>query len=402
MVPLKILKSISQKNEKKILLIVMDGLGGIPVEGKTELEEANTPNLDKFASKSETGFHIACDYGITPGSGPAHLGIFGYDPFSYSIGRGVLEALGIGIELTENDLCARANYATIDSKGIVTDRRAGRIPTEENKRLCKFLQENINEIDGVKVSIYPGKEHRFVVIFNGEDMEDMLTDCDPQKEGKPIPETKPLAKSSERAARIVNSFLKRAVLVLKKEKKANAILMRGFSKTPPIPKMEEVFKINPCAIATYPMYKGLAKLVGMDVLEVKGEAIRDEIETLKNNYDKYDFFFFHYKKTDSTGEDGNFKAKVRAIEDFDSFLPEILSLKFDAVAITGDHSTPAKMASHSWHPSPLMIYGENIFSDEVKVFNERNLRKGSIGTIQATSIMPLLLSLSGKLKKYGA
>ncbi|RLD18403.1 MAG: phosphoglycerate mutase [Caldiserica bacterium] len=402
MVPLKILKSIAQKNEKKILLIVLDGVGGIPFNyGKTELEMANTPNLDKFASISETGFHIPCSYGITPGSGPAHLGIFGYDPFSYTIGRGVLEALGIGVELEENELCARANFATIDKNGIVIDRRAGRISTEENKRICEILKENMGEIDGVKVSIYPGKEHRFVVVFKGEDLEEFLTDCDPQKEGKPIPEAKATAKSSERAARIVNSFLKRAIKVLSKEKKANAILMRGFSKIPPIPKMQDIFKLNPCAIATYPMYKGLAKLVGMEVLKT-GDTLRDQIKTLKENYNKFDFFFFHYKKTDSKGEDGDFNGKVRAIEDFDQVLPEILSLNFSAVAITGDHSTPAKLKSHSWHPSPLAIHGEYVFPDDVNEFHERAFRKGSLGVIYSTDVLPILLALSGKLKKYGA
>lgn len=401
MIPQNVLKSITQKNDEKILLIVMDGLGGLPVEGKTELETARTPNLDKLARHSDCGRSLACAYGVTPGSGPGHLGLFGYDPFVYPIGRGILEALGIGLHMTDLDLAMRANFATVDKNRIVTDRRAGRIPTEKNQELCKILQEKIKEIDGVKVTIKPGKEHRFVVIFRGEDLDDGLTDCDPQKEGKPIPPAKALTPASERSQRIVNSFLVKLQQILKDEPKANAALLRGFAKMPPIPSMEELFKLTPCCIATYPMYKGLAKLVGMEILKT-GETMADQLQALKDNYQKFDFFFFHYKYTDSRGEDGDFQAKVKAIEEFDKVLPEILKYNFKAVAVTGDHSTPASMKSHSWHPSPLLISGPCTMEDDLKKFSERECRRGSLGVIPATSILPLLMAQAGKLQKYGA
>ena len=405
MVPLKILKSISQKNEKKILLIVMDGLGGIPVEGKTELEEANTPNLDKFASKSETGFHIACDYGITPGSGPAHLGIFGYDPFSYSIGRGVLEALGIGIELTENDLCARANYATIDSKGIVTDRRAGRIPTEENRRLTKKITERIKEIDGVQIIMEPAMEYRSALILRFKDKVNgkmaMIKETDPQMVGEEVIPPEPLTTEAKRVSEILKKFLKEVKEILKGEK-ANYLLLRGYSTVPNIPKFPEVYKLKAGCIATYPMYKGLSRLVGMEIVPVSGFSIEEELKVLKKVYKDFDFIYFHIKKTDSYGEDGNFEKKIHIIEEFDNILPEILSLGFDVVSITGDHSTPSKMKSHSFHPVPVLIHSPYVFGGLSNRFTERECLKGELGIIKGVNLMLLLLAHARRLKKYGA
>ncbi len=397
-----IIKSITVKNENKIILIIMDGVGGLPVkDGKTELELANTPNLDELASESALGLTYPIAIGITPGSGPAHLSIFGYDPIKYNIGRGVLEALGIGLELTQHDLPARANFATKDKNNIITDRRAGRIPTEKNKELCKKLSENIKQIEDIEVIIRPGKEHRFVVVFRGEGLEGPLTDADPQKEGLKIKYAESVSPSGEKSARIVNKFIDKVNEVLKDEHPANTCLLRGIDKVPPVPPMSEIFKLTPAAIATYPMYKGLSRLVGMEILQ-SGESLKDEINTLKENYEKYDFFYFHIKKTDSYGEDGNFEEKIKIIEETDKILPEILSLNPDVLVITGDHSTPAVLSSHSWHPNPFLLKSKYIRPDEGKRFTENECLKGSLGHFYSINAMSLMLAHSLKLKKFGA
>ena len=405
---LELIKTISQKNDKKILLVVIDGLGGIPnpETGKTELETAKTPNLDKLARKSICGLTIPVDYGITPGSGPAHLSLFGYDPIKYQIGRGVLEALGIGIELGKNDLSARANFATIDhSTGLITDRRAGRIPTEKNQEICKILQEKIKEIDGTKILIKSGKGHRFVVVFTGENLSENITENDPQKENNPPKKILPSNASSdaERTANIINKFLEKAVEIIKEHHPANYILLRGFSKYPDIPQMQEIYKLTPAAIATYPMYRGLAQLVGMRILKT-GEKTEDEIITLKQEYNNYDFFYIHIKETDAYGEDGNFSAKVRKIEEIDKIIPEFLSLKPDVLVITGDHSTPSVLHGHSWHPVPFLLYSNYTSGIEknIKKFCERECLNGSLGIFPAINAMPLAMANALKLAKFGA
>ncbi|MDD3631683.1 MAG: 2,3-bisphosphoglycerate-independent phosphoglycerate mutase, partial [Atribacterota bacterium] len=308
MITENILKELSVKTDSRIVLLVMDGLGDLPnKEGKTVLEQAKIPNLDRLAARSICGLTDPISRGITPGSGPAHLSLFGYDPIKYQIGRGVLEALGIDIELTCDDLACRGNFATIDEKGIITDRRAGRISTEKNQELCSLLQSEITEIDGVKVIIKPGKEHRFVVVFRGKGLEDGISDADPQLNGKKIKYAEALREESRWSVKIINSFIDRCMEVLKGHHPANAILLRGIAKHPELPSMGELYKLNPAAIAAYPMYRGLARLVGMSILNT-GEAIGDEFNTLKENYHKYDFFYLHIKKTDSYGEDGNFEA----------------------------------------------------------------------------------------------
>ena len=400
MFPENLMMQLSEKTPSKICLVVLDGLGGIPYNGKTELEASQHPNLDEFAANSACGTSVPVALGITPGSGPGHLALFGYNPMSYLIGRGVLEAMGIGVELTEFDLACRANFAT-EQKGIITDRRAGRISSEENERLVKILAAKIPDIDGVKVKIYTGKEHRFVVVFTGENMADGLEDADPQKEGLPVKECTAADDSSARSARIVNAFIKKAGDALKDEKVANAVLLRGFACTPEIPKMPDLYHLSCGAFAVYPMYKGLASLVGMALVDC-GQTLQSQIKALAENYEQFDFAFFHYKYTDSKGEDKNFEGKANAIEDFDKVLPEILKLNFDVVCITADHSTPAKMGSHSWHPCPIAIKSKFEPLDEVVKFTERNFSKGVLGRIWGTDIMPLLLANAGKLKKFGA
>jgi len=397
----EVLQSLAIQTDSKLLMVVIDGLGGLPVRGKTELEAAKIPNLDRLASKSICGLIDPISYGITPGSGPSHLALFGYDPFRYEIGRGVMEALGIGLELTKDDLAARGNFATVDEKGVVVDRRAGRISTEKNKEICHFLQNEIREANGLRVSIHPGKEHRFVILFSGKGLRDDLSDADPQKDGLKAKGTEPLSEEARRTAEIVNGYLTKATEVLNPFHPVNTILLRGFSKIPDIPTMSDRFKLRPAAIATYPMYKGLARLVGMEILET-GETSKDEVETLRNHFNRYDFFYLHFKKTDSAGEDGNFKMKVKALEEIDRVIPSILRLKPDVLVVTGDHSTPSLLKSHSWHPNPILLYSKYIRPDGIRRFTERQCQRGQWGRFPAVHILPLMLANGLKLKKFGA
>ena len=398
---MEILESCISANNKKIILIVVDGLGGLPKNGKTELETANTSNLDKLAKKSSLGLTIPVDVGITPGSGPAHLALFGYDPIKNQIGRGVLEAVGVGLEIGPDDLCVRANFATIDKNGIITDRRAGRIATEENQRICSKLSEKIPKINDVEIIIRPGKEHRFVIVFRGKDLSSDLTESDPQKEDKAPLKIFPIKHEAARSSQIVNQFIEKASVIIKKELKANYMLLRGFAHNPNLIPMSDLYKINPAAIATYPMYKGIARLVGMNVLE-SSETWESEIETLSIYIIAHDFFYVHFKEVDMEGEDGDFDGKVKLIEKFDNLLPQILKLNFDVLAITSDHSTPAILKSHSWHPNPFLLYSPYAHTDGVETFSEKSCANGSLGLFPQIKVMQLLLANSLKLKKYGA
>ncbi len=407
---MRVPEDLINRNGKKILLIVLDGLGGLPVqEGKTELELAKTPNLDRLAKESALGMHVPVDTGITPGSGPGHLGLFGYDPKKYEIGRGILEALGLGIEVRNTDLCARGNYATAKYENgtpIITDRRAGRIPTELNRKLSSILQKEIREINGVEVIIKPGMEHRFAVVFRFpeplKEGSSLINDTDPQKEGRPPLSPRGETESANRVAEIVKEFIERASSVLKERDRANHILLRGFAQKPDIPTMEERFGLRACCIAVYPMYKGLASLVGMDMAEPEESTLEGEISALQKKWDDYDFFFLHIKKTDSYGEDGNYEGKIKVIEEFDRHLPQILALNPDVIAITGDHSTPSVLKGHSWHPVPLLIHSPYVLGKTSERLTERECLKGEIGIIPAEKILNLLLAHSLRLNKYGA
>jgi 2,3-bisphosphoglycerate-independent phosphoglycerate mutase len=393
-------KELSQTTDSKIVLLVMDGVGGLPVNGRSELETARKPNLDELAKRGVCGLSDPVFMGITPGSGPAHLALFGYDPLRYQLGRGILEALGLGVEVGRNDLVARGNFATLKG-GLIADRRAGRIPTEENVRICSYLNAHLPKRDGVEVKVFPGKEHRFVARFTAEGLSDALTDADPQKDGKPRLATSAIVPEAAKAAGIVNRFLDDLTNVLKGEPKANTALLRGFSKFPSIPTMQELFNIRPAAIANYPMYKGLAKLLGMTVMDAGGETA-DLFDALEKSYNDYDFFYIHYKKTDSAGEDGKFEAKVAAIEALDVFIPRLVALKPDVLVVTSDHSTPALLSSHSWHPNPFILVSKTAGVDDVAEFTERACGKGLLGRFRALYAMPLMLAHALKLKKYGA
>jgi 2,3-bisphosphoglycerate-independent phosphoglycerate mutase len=393
-------KELSQTTDTKIVLLVMDGVGGLPVDGRSELEAARKPNLDGLAKRAVCGLSDPVFMGITPGSGPAHLALFGYDPLKYQLGRGILEALGSGVEVGRNDLVARGNFATLRG-GLIADRRAGRIPTEENVRICRELNGRLPKREGVDVNVFPGKEHRFVARFTAEGLSDALTDADPQKEGKPPLPTSPVVPVAAKAAAVVNRFLDDLTDVLKAEPKANTALLRGFSKFPSIPTMQELFNLRPAAIANYPMYKGLAKLLGMTVMDV-GSETSDLFDALEKNYNDHDFFYIHYKKTDSAGEDGKFEAKVEAIEALDKFIPRLAALDPDVLVVTSDHSTPALLCGHSWHPNPFLLVSRTAGTDDVAAFTERACAKGILGRFRALYAMPLMLAHALKLKKYGA
>jgi 2,3-bisphosphoglycerate-independent phosphoglycerate mutase len=400
---LDFIKKLVKKNDAKIVMLVMDGIGGLPLDsnGKTELEKANTPNLDNLAKKSICGLHIPVGNGITPGSGPGHLGIFGYNPIKYQVGRGVLAANGIGFDLKDGDVAARGNFATIDSEGKVVDRRAGRISSEKNKELCEKLCREISLCDA-DLFIETVKEHRFLLVLRGKELSGELDDTDPQELGvKPL-DPRGLSPKADKTIEIVDDFLKKAKEVLKDEEPANMVLLRGFSRKPDWPCFPDVFKLKSAAIAAYPMYKGLAKLIGMDLLDT-GDSVESEFETLEKNWDKYDFFFLHIKKTDSYGEDGNFDSKVKEIEKIDKLLPRITNLNPDVIIVTGDHSTPSYLKYHSWHPVPTIIYSKQCRPDDVDKFGERECIKGGLGPrFPAEDLIPLALANAKRLEKFGA
>jgi 2,3-bisphosphoglycerate-independent phosphoglycerate mutase len=423
----QLFRKISSENEKKMVMVVLDGLGGLPVRGKTELETAATPNLDTLASVSELGLTHPIGIGITPGSGPAHLSLFGYDPLQYEIGRGILEALGVGVAVGKRDVTVRGNFATLEN-GLITDRRAGRIPTEKNREIVAYLNERIRKIGDVDIRLYPGEEHRFVLVMSGDDLSDALSDADPEIVGQPIKYAEPKNEAARKTSDIVNQFIDRLTAELHDFHPANTCLLRGFAKHPAIPSMNDLFRLKPAAIATYPMYRGLAQLVGMEILET-GRTIEEEIETMKENFSRFDFFFVHVKKTDSYGEDGNFSNKVKIIEEFDRWLPAILELAPDVLVITGDHSTPAAMMSHSWHPNPFLIHaayqrrrdpevffldatakgnggrsaiGKGAVAKSLGKFGESSCAGGVLGNFSSVDILPLMMANALKFKKFGA
>lgn len=396
-----LIRDLVEQNQTKIVLLVADGLGGLPLEpgGQTELETARTPNLDALAREGVCGLSVPVLPGITPGSGPGHLGLFGYDPLQYRIGRGILEALGINFAVGARDVAVRGNFCTVDGEGRITDRRAGRPTTERCVAMCRKLQTI--QVPGVEVFVEPVREHRFVVVIRGDGLGDAVNDTDPQAVGVNPLEAKGADAASQRTADAVNRFVAEAARVLQGDAPTNMVTLRGFARYPQIATMQEVYGLKPCAVAVYPMYKGLARLVGMDVVEA-GATLTDQVKTLEKLWGQYDFFFLHYKYTDSTGEDGNFAAKVEMIERFDAQIPAVRALNPDVLIVTGDHSTPSKMRSHSWHPVPTLLWAATCRTDAVKEFGESSCLQGGLGQFQAKYLLPLALAHAGRLGKFGA
>ena len=402
-----VLESLVVPNTSKIVLLVLDGLGDLPTPAqgmRTPLEAARTPNLDALAPSAALGRLLPVQPGVTPGSGPGHLGLFGYDPVETVVGRGVLEALGAGMELKPGDVAARANFCTIDGSGIVTDRRAGRISSEKCAELVAKLKAGAARFEDVDVVLQAGKGHRFVAVLRGPGLGGDVGDADPHKEGKPIPPAHVLVPgaANEKTARIADAFVKRAAEVLKGESPANGALARGFSARPHLPGYRERFQLRAAAIAAYPMYRGVAQLAGMDLFVPPGEGAADAIAIAKQQWANYDFFFLHVKGTDMAGEDGNFEAKAAVIEAADAALPGLLALSPDVLCVTGDHSTPASVKGHSWHPVPALIHGKWCFADGFTRFHEKNCRGGSFANLASKDLMAVLLANAARLDKYGA
>jgi 2,3-bisphosphoglycerate-independent phosphoglycerate mutase len=388
-------------NTTKIVLVSLDGLAGLPrpETGLSEMETARLPHLSALAARASCGLirHVAP--GITPGSGPGHLGLFGYDPLRYRVGRGVLEALGIEFSLRFGDVAARGNFCTVDRAGVITDRRAGRISTE----LCIKLTDRLRDIrlPGVELFVEPVKEHRFVLVLRGSDLSGRLSETDPQTLGKPPLPVKPLGPEAGHTAELANTFIAEARRRLADEPAANMVLLRGFDRLPDLLRFPDVFALRAAAIAAYPMYRGLARLVGMDVLKT-GPAFADEVATLRQHWDSYDFFFVHYKDTDKAGEDGDFDAKVAALERFDAFIPEIQALRPDVLMVTGDHASPSVLAGHGWQPVPVLVASRYSGGDPVTAFTERACAGGTLGIMPAQHLMPTGMAHALRLTKFGA
>jgi len=400
---LDLIESLVVRNDKKIIFLILDGLGGLPAEGgtKTELETAQTPNLDRLARAGNCGLLDPISFGLTPGSGPAHFALFGYDPVRFNVGRGLLSAAGLNFPLTPGDLYMRANFASLDKNGLISDRRAGRLATEKNEELCRKLQEAIVLQSGRKVFFRAEKEHRALVVLRGGDCREEISDTDPQKTGMPPSEAQALIPDAEQTAADIRELSAKIIQVLAAEEKANCLLLRGYARYRRFPDMRERFGLKPLAIATYPMYKGIARLLGMTVVD-NAVTIEDEIQALNSNYRDHDFFFVHIKATDSRGEDGKFEEKVKVIEKVDSLVPQICALKPDVLVVTGDHSTPAAMAGHSWHPVPALLSAKNCRPDQAEKFGERACLTGGLGRMPMKYLMSVALAHAGKLQKFGA
>ncbi|MCP5522235.1 MAG: 2,3-bisphosphoglycerate-independent phosphoglycerate mutase [Verrucomicrobiales bacterium] len=404
----EVYSQLTTKTGAKLALVVLDGLGDIATSSQgnmTPLEAAHTPNLDALVRAGcAQGRMIPVAPGITPGSGPGHLGLFGYDPLEFQVGRGVIEALGLGVTLKAGDVCARANFCTLDADGNVTDRRAGRIPTEECERLCAILSKKIKKLGTTQVMITPGKEHRFVIVFRGAGLEGPLSDTDPGREGQPIAEAKPSKPTSakqKKVAKLIQDFYAQALPLLAGEARANGFLMRGIAHQPDIPVFDERYQLKAACLAVYPMYKGLAQLVGMTKIEGP-QTIREQFERYLAERANYDYFFIHFKYTDKAGEDGDFEAKKKYVEEFDAALPILLSKKPDVLAITGDHSTPCPVKGHSWHPQPVLLHSALSGNDKLDRFTETGANLGSLGVFEAKYLIRLMQANAKMFDKFGA
>ncbi len=414
---LKRLQELVFKNDSKILFWVFDGIGGLPhgETGKTELETAHIPAIDAFARSASCGGLVPHGQGITPGSGPGHLSLFGYPLDAFDLPRGVLEVLGaegafrrgewVGeVEPRAGDLTMRGNFASLEERDgqlVVADRRANRIATEESRRVCELLSRRLT-LEGYEIFVFPGKEHRFALLIRGDGLVGGVSESDPQKSGLPPQKVEALVPQAEESARVINAVSAQAMELLSDEKEANGVLLRGIGCPPAIPTLEELYGIKAAAIATYPMYRGIARLLGMDVLEVGSMKHEDQVRTLEEHFDSYDFFYLHIKETDSVAHKGDFDAKVKIFEACDSLFERALELDFDVVALSGDHCTPCVLGDHSWHPIPTALWSRTVLNGGVESFDERQVRKGTMGMVASRDLMPLALAEAGRFNKYGA
>ncbi len=392
---------LQQPAESKVVLCVLDGLGGMarPETERSELEQSDTPNLDRLTENSDVGLTMPVGVGITPGSGPGHLSLFGYDPYRFDIGRGVLEAVGIDFELGPDDVAARGNFCTLDADGNISDRRAGRIASEKSAPLVERL--GAIEVDGAELFVEPVRDYRFVLVLRAPGLGEDVTTTDPQREGVPPVPAEGGDDAGERTAALVNEFVAKAGELLADEEAANGLTLRGFAKYPSLPQIEDVWGLRAAALAVYPMYRGLAKLAGMRALACPG-GMEEQLAVARERWDEFDYFFIHYKKTDAAGEDGDFIAKVHALEEFDAHVPGLTDLGADVLMVAGDHSTPALMAAHSWHPVPFLLHSPFARGGSVQHFTERECLGGSLGIFPAVEAMPLAMAHAGRLQKYGA
>lgn len=397
-----LIKELHTEATSKIVLLVLDGLGGLPMtpDGRTELESAFKPNLDALAARSTLGLTDPVGLGVTPGSGPGHLALFGYNPFKHVIGRGTLEALGIDFPLEKNDLAARGNFCSVDANGNLTDRRAGRIPTSECARLCGMLRQIA--LPGVQVFVEPVQDYRFVLVLRGPGLHAEISETDPQRLGVAPLAAEPLSPEAASSSALIDSFVSQARQILADQRPANMVLLRGFAQHPRIPPFGEVYGLKPAAVAVYPMYRGLARLVGMELLTPSGKAPSDEFATLAAHWHEHDFFYVHVKGTDSAGEDGDFARKVSVIEEVDRALPALLALDPDVLMVGADHSTPALLKAHSWHPVPFLLNAKTCRPEGVAGFGERACARGGFGRFPADQVMMAAMAHAGRFTKYGA
>ncbi|MBM4417150.1 MAG: 2,3-bisphosphoglycerate-independent phosphoglycerate mutase [Chloroflexi bacterium] len=400
-VPPELLSELIVENDQRIILLVIDGLGGLPspTTGLTELETARTPHLDALAARSTCGLSEPVGAGITPGSGPGHLALFGYDPIASLVGRGILSALGIDFPLEASDVAARINFATLDDRGNVSDRRAGRISTEENRRLVDRLR--LVQVPGLEVFLETESEHRAMAVFRAEGLSDHLGDTDPQQTGVPAHRITAIDGGAEATARLLNHWVAVVHEALRDERPANGLLLRGFARRPALPTFQERYGLTAASIAIYPMYRGMSRLVGMSVLD-SGPTLPAQIEVARRSWSEFTYFYIHVKAPDAAGEDGDFERRVHLFESIDSTIPALLDLGADCLMITGDHSTPAVLRQHSWHPVPFLLHARHAFADRCQAFGERACTEGSLGTFPAQAAMQLALAATGKLAKYGA
>ncbi len=383
-----------------IVLLVMDGLGGFATaERGSELEEADTPNLDRLATEGSCGLVLPTGPGITAGSGPGHLGLFGYDPTEYELGRGVLAAVGVGFPLDVGDVAARGNLALLGDDGTVTDRRAGRIPDDQAGPLVDHLNARV-EVDGAEVFFQAISEHRVLVVLRGDGLDARIPDLDPQRVGvapRVASASHPDAQHTADLLVEVDRQVREALV----DQPADTLLLRGFDTLQDLPHMHELFGVTAATVARYPMYRGVASLVGMDVLP-KPPDRQAQVAAMRDRWDDYDYFFMHEKETDRAGHDGDWDDKVAAIEAIDALVPDIVELGPDVLVVSGDHSSPTQLSGHSWHPVPTLMWGPRVGRDGVTSFGERACASGLLGQRPTNELMPIMLAAAGRLEKYGA